>query len=61
MTHPPSGPSTPPPPPGPRHTETPLDPNSAHGREVAERLTRILATIELELAHTESAQAGRAA
>lgn len=49
MTHPPSGPDTPGPPPGPRG-ETPLDPNSTEGRAVAARLTRTLAYIEVELA-----------
>lgn len=57
-----TGPATPPPPPGPgRDVDEPLDPQSVQGREVAERLTRTLAAIELELAQSESAQAGRAA
>lgn len=47
----PAGPSNPPPPPGPgRPAETPLDPDSPKGRDVAERLTRTLALIRLEIA-----------
>lgn len=61
MTHPPAGPSTPTPAPGPGKADLPLDPNSAKGREVAERLTRRLALIELELAQRGAGQVGRAA
>lgn len=47
----------------PMHRVTPLDPNSAKGREVAERLGNILAELELELAQQEIAvrTTGRAA
>lgn len=55
MTHPPSGPNTPAPPPGPR--DDALDPNSAEGRAVAARLTRTLAHIELEIAEREAVKA----
>ncbi len=47
-----TGPVTNPPPSGPGRDEpiVPLDPESLKGREVAARLTRVLAEIELELA-----------
>jgi hypothetical protein len=56
-----TGPVTDPPPSGPGKDERPLDPNSPKGREVAERLTRRLALIELELAQRAGSQIGRAA
>jgi hypothetical protein len=61
MTHPPAGPSTPTPPSGPAKEDSPLDPRSPKGREVAERLTRRLALIELEIAQRADAARGRAA
>ncbi|TWG21015.1 hypothetical protein [Actinoplanes teichomyceticus] len=48
-----TGPVTPPPPPGPGRDE-PYDPNTPEGREVAARLTRTLAAIEMELAAAEA-------
>lgn len=48
----PVGPSNPPPPGGPGKDEV-LDPRSPKGREVAARLTRTLAQIELEIAERE--------
>ena len=57
-----TGPINDPPPSGPGKDVTPLDPASPKGREVAARLTRTLAAIELELAAAEQAgQVGRAA
>jgi hypothetical protein len=49
--------------PSPRRRVEPLDPNSAKGREVAERLGNILAELEIELAEQELAKqdVGRAA
>lgn len=56
MTHPPSAPSQPPRPAGPKvpsaHTHplvTPLDPDSPAGREAAERLSQVLAEIQLAI------------
>lgn len=51
-----TSPGTPPPPGGPSsppHVEA-LDPRSPKGREVAARLTRTLAQIELEIAEREA-------
>lgn len=49
-----TGPATPAPPPGPgRPATVPLDPDSAKGREVAERFGEILAQIELEMAEAQ--------
>jgi len=56
-----TAPDNPPPPSGPGRDEPPLDPNSPEGRRVAERLTRRLALIELELAQRGTTQIGRAA
>ena len=56
-----TGPVTDPPPGGPGKDERPLDPLSPKGREVAERLTRRLALIELELAQRGAISIGRAA
>lgn len=57
-----TAPDNPPPPGGPGREESPLDPHSPKGREVAERLTRRLALIELEMAQRGTATpAGRAA
>jgi hypothetical protein len=56
-----TGPITPPPPSGPGKAEAPLDPNSPEGRAVATRLTRTLATIELEIAQREAGEQVRAA
>lgn len=51
-----TGPATPAPPPGPgRPATAPLDPESAKGRDVAERLTHTLALIELGIAERERA------
>lgn len=65
MTHPPAGPSTPPSPAGPGRDDTvesPLDPNSPKGIDVAQRLTRTLALIRLEIAERkQAAQIGDAA
>lgn len=63
MTHPPAGPANPTPPGGPGRDEvvTPLDPNTPKGREVAARLTRTLAVIELEILRREASEQGRAA
>lgn len=62
MTHPPAGPSNPPPPGGPGKDQTqPLDPKSPEGRAVAARLTRTLADIELEIAEREAVESARAA
>lgn len=63
MTHPPSGPSTPPPPSGPKddHRCEPLDPASPEGRAVAARLTCTLAAIELEIGQRKAAEALRGA
>lgn len=58
-----TAPDNPPPPSGPGRDESPLDPDSPKGREVAQRLTRILAEIKLEIAARKQAagQIGRAA
>ena len=57
-----TGPINDPAPSGPGKDVTPLDPDSPKGREVADRLTRTLAAIELELAASEQAdRIGRAA
>jgi len=56
-----TAPDNPTPPGGPGRDERPLDPNSPKGREVAERLTRRLALIELELAQREQAESDRPA
>lgn len=61
MTHPPAGPSNPTPPGGPGRDETPLDPRSPEGREVAARLTRTLAAIKLEILEREAAERAAAA
>jgi hypothetical protein len=50
MTHPPSGPVTPPPPSGPRTPQiTPLDPDSEAGRQAAEALSQVLAEIQVAI------------
>lgn len=57
-----TAPDNPPPPPGPGRSEKPLDPKSPEGIAVAERLTRTLARIELEIDRREAAgRIGRAA
>lgn len=46
MTHPPGGPSTPPPPGGPRRDlPLPVDPDTDAGRQAAEALSEALAQI----------------
>lgn len=52
-----TGPSTPAPPPGPGRPSDvqPLDPDSPKGREVAARLTRTLALIEMQINERERA------
>lgn len=51
----PAGPSTPPPPPGPGRIDEPYDLDTPKGREVAERFTRTLAAIEIEILQREAA------
>lgn len=56
-----TGPISPPPPSGPGRTVTvPLDPNSPKGREVAARLTAVLADIEFEIAQRQARKASAA-
>lgn len=54
-----TGPVTDPPPSGPGKDDRPLDPNSPKGREVAERLTRVLGELEVELAQAGAADRER--
>ena len=65
MTHPPGGPSNPPPPSGPRPLTkvTPLDPDSEAGREAAASLSQALAEIFVAVVGREAAARaqGRAA
>jgi hypothetical protein len=48
MTHPPGGPSTPPPPGGPRPV-SPLDPKTDAGRAAADSLSQALAEIQVAI------------
>ena len=60
MSHPPGGPSTPPPPGGPRKV-TPLDPDSPAGRAAAEALSQALAEIQVAIWRREAAERRAAA
>ena len=61
MTHPPSGPITPPPPPGPKSPVEPLDPNSAEGRAAADALSQALAEIQVAVWRRRAEQTRSAA
>ncbi|MEU5938661.1 hypothetical protein ABZ807_05640 [Micromonospora sp. NPDC047548] len=61
MTHPPSGPSTPPPPSGPRKPIQPIDPNSPGGRAAAEALSQVLAEIQVAVWQRRAARERKAA
>ncbi|MGC1214123.1 MAG: hypothetical protein WA890_23050 [Micromonospora sp.] len=49
MTHPPAGPHTPTPPPGPRRPVEALDPNTAAGRAAADAISQALAEIQVSI------------
>ncbi|MDG4798949.1 hypothetical protein [Micromonospora sp. WMMD980] len=62
MTHPPSGPQTPPPPSGPRVPKVaPIDPDSPAGRAATEALSQALAEIQVAIWRRKAAAKNAAA